>query len=75
MELHLHLLIRLHGAQMENFTFNISLHGQEITRLLWNPKTLPRGPILSQLNPVHTIISYFLRSRFSITPPTPMSPE
>ena len=56
---------------------------QEIPRILWNPKfhygfynSLPTVPVLSQLAPVHTSTSRFLKIHLSIIlPSTPGSPK
>jgi hypothetical protein len=56
---------------------------QEIPRLLWNPEvhyrvhnSLPMDTILSKMNPVHTLTSYFHKDHFNIIiPSTLRSPK
>jgi hypothetical protein len=50
--------------------------GKEISCILWNPKIhycvhkiLPLDPILSQLNPIHTLTPCFSKIHFNIAPP------
>jgi hypothetical protein len=53
------------------------LDGQEIPRILYNPKisdrihkSQPLYSTLSQLNPVHDLISYFYKINVKIIPPS-----
>jgi hypothetical protein len=56
---------------------------QELASILWNPKfhyrvnkMSPLVPILSKINPIHTIPSYFSKIHFNIVqPPTSKSPQ
>jgi hypothetical protein len=60
---------------------NSSSAGQEVTRILWNPKvhqhvhnSPPLVPTLGQMNPAHAPLSYLLKTHFNIIlPSTPRS--
>ena len=69
--------------EQSSWEANQFLTSQEITHILWNPevhyrihKCTPPVPILSQLDPVHTSTSYFLKIHLNfIFPSMPRSPK
>jgi len=69
--------------QNPSWVANSHSPSQEISRLLCNPmvhycvhKIPPQVPILSQMNPAHTILRYFYKIHSNITlPSTPRSSE
>ena len=69
-----------HSPSCEHNRFSVS---QETPRILWNPKVHyrthkypPTVPILNQLDPVHTLTSYFLKTHLNIIVPSmPGSPK
>jgi hypothetical protein len=79
----LYYLLTYSMEQIPSWEANRFAASQEIPRILWNPKVHyrihkcpPPVSMLSQLNPVHTPTSYFLKIHFNIIlPSTPGSPE
>jgi len=75
------ILATVAGKALISFLTNSVKLSQEIPRPLWNPKvyyrvhkSLPLHCILSQMNPVHTLPSYFFRIHPNIILPfTPRS--
>ena len=74
--IHTHIHITYSVEQSPSWEANRFAGSQEISHILWNPKTHYRSnkcpppvPILSQLDPVHTSTPHFQKFHHNIKPP------